>query len=73
MCENYGAAYLGFEYQRSFKDRQIAQALFGSSALSFAGSQVTDRTPMHCLQIILDCQPILEEAYFLIRALKTSL
>ena len=32
MCENYGAAYLAFEYQRSFKDKQIAEALFGRCA-----------------------------------------
>ncbi len=49
MCENYGAAYVAFEYQRSFKDKQIAQALFGSSKLSFAGSQVTDRAPNELL------------------------
>lgn len=45
MCENYGSAYLAFEYQRSFKSDEIAQALFGSSVLTFEGSQVTDRTP----------------------------
>ncbi len=49
MCENYGAAYVAFEYQRSFKERQIAQSLFGSQRLSFAGSAVTDRAPNELL------------------------
>ena len=44
MCDNYGSAYLAFEYQRSFKPNRIAEALFGSNRLFFAGSQVTDRS-----------------------------
>lgn len=43
MCENYGSTYLAFEYQRSFKEEQIAEALFGSPRLCFAGSAVEDR------------------------------
>ena len=45
MCENYGATYLAFEYQRSFKECEIAEALFGSPTLCFAGSSVEDRQP----------------------------
>jgi len=45
MCENYGAGYVAFEYQRSFKESDIAAALFGSSSLRFAGSDITDRRP----------------------------
>ncbi len=49
MCENYGSAYLAFEYQRSFRDKHLAEALFGSSRLSFAGSDVEDRRPNELL------------------------
>ena len=49
MCETYGSAYLAFEYQRSFKNHHLAQALFGSSCLRFAGSEVTDRQPNELL------------------------
>jgi hypothetical protein len=49
MCENYGSAYLAFEYQRSFKNKHIAQALFGTSTLRFAGSNVEDRQPNELL------------------------
>ena len=38
MCENYGAAYIAFEFQRSFRDKQIARAMFGQTGLHFAGS-----------------------------------
>jgi len=43
MCNNYGAAYFVYEYQRSFDSRHISNALFGSSTLSFAGSLVPNR------------------------------
>ncbi len=49
MCENYGCAYLAFEYQRSFREKQLAEALFGDSCLRFAGSAVTDRQPNELL------------------------
>lgn len=49
MCENYGSAYLAFEYQRSFKPHHIAKLLFGAPCLQFAGSAVTDRTPCELL------------------------
>ena len=49
MCENYGAAYLAFEFQRSFKEDELAEALFGSTCLRFAGSDVTDRKPNELL------------------------
>lgn len=45
MCENYGSAYLAFEYQRSFKTNRLAEALFGTPVLHFEGSQITDRSP----------------------------
>lgn len=43
MCQNYGATYAAFEYQRSFKSKHIARSLFGESTLHFAGSQVSER------------------------------
>ncbi|MBA3752103.1 hypothetical protein H0X06_04905 [Candidatus Dependentiae bacterium] len=49
QCENYGAGYLTFEYQRTFKSKQLAQGLFGTPVVSFAGSAVTDRTPRELL------------------------
>ncbi len=49
MCENYGAAYLAFEFQRSFRDKQLARAMFGQTGLHFAGSAVTDRLPNELL------------------------
>ncbi|MBA2307127.1 hypothetical protein H0W26_03275 [Candidatus Dependentiae bacterium] len=49
QCSNYGAGYLAFEYQRTFKSKQLAQGLFGSPTLSFAGSAVTDRRPNELL------------------------
>jgi hypothetical protein len=49
MCENYGTGYIAFEYQRSFKDNKLADALFGSPTLSFAGSSFTDRAPNELL------------------------
>ena len=49
MCENYGCAYLAFEYQRTFREKHLATALFGCSTLRFAGSAVTDRQPNELL------------------------
>lgn len=49
MCENYGVGYLAFEFQRSFKEKELAEALFGSSSLRFAGSAITDRLPNELL------------------------
>lgn len=49
MCENYGVGYLAFEFQRSFKEKDLAEALFGSSSLRFAGSAITDRLPNELL------------------------
>ena len=43
QCSNYGAGSLAFEYQRTFKSRELAQGLFGSPTLFFAGSSVTNR------------------------------
>lgn len=45
MCENYIASYLAFEFQRSFREEELADALFGNCSLSFAGSDVPDRRP----------------------------
>ncbi len=39
----YAGMELGVEYQRSFKDKDIAKALFGTETLQFQGSQITDR------------------------------
>lgn len=39
----YAGMELGVEYQRSFKDKDIAKALFGTETLKFQGSQITDR------------------------------
>lgn len=44
MCNNWGAAYFVYEYQRSFNNKILANVLFGSSTLNFAGSLVPDRT-----------------------------
>lgn len=49
MCENYGVGYIAFEFQRSFKEKELASALFGSPTLRFAGSEVTDRRPNELL------------------------
>lgn len=49
MCENYGCAYLAFEYQRTFREKQLAQSLFGDTSLRFAGSAVTNRQPNELL------------------------
>jgi len=43
MCSNYGSAYFVYEYQRSFNDKIIANAILGGSTLHFAGSLVPDR------------------------------
>lgn len=45
MTKNYGAAYFAFEYQQTSNSQGLAQALFGSSTLSFAGSLVPNRNP----------------------------
>jgi hypothetical protein len=45
MCENYGAAYISYEYQRSFRGERIARQLFGGTTLRFAGSAVANRDP----------------------------
>lgn len=39
----YAGLELGVEYQRSFKDKDIAKSLFGRETLLFQGSQITDR------------------------------
>lgn len=39
----YAGMELGVEYQRSFKDKDIAKALFGTETLKFQGSQIADR------------------------------
>ncbi|CDK30430.1 hypothetical protein [Candidatus Babela massiliensis] len=44
MCNNYGAAYFAYEYQRSFNDKIIANALFGNCRLNFSGSAVANRS-----------------------------
>jgi hypothetical protein len=49
MCENYGVGYLAFEFQRSFKEEDLAEALLGSNSLRFAGSAITDRRPNELL------------------------
>ena len=49
MCENYGTSYLAFEFQRSFRESDLAQALFGSCSLDFAGSAIEDRLPNELL------------------------
>lgn len=45
MCENYGTAYLAYNYQRNFRPERIANQLFGGCCLKFAGSNVADRDP----------------------------
>ena len=49
MCENYGVGYVAFEFQRSFRECDLSDALFGSSSLRFAGSDVQDRMPNELL------------------------
>ncbi len=44
MCCNYGAAYLAYEYQRSFDSCHISNALFGGKKLRFSGSLVPNRS-----------------------------
>lgn len=43
MCENYGSAYLAYEYQQTFNSKRLAQAYFGTDTLKFAGSAVPNR------------------------------
>ncbi len=43
MCNNYGVAYLAYEYQRSFNSCRIANSLFGGRTLRFSGSLVPGR------------------------------
>ena len=49
MCENYGAIYLAYEYQRSFRGSHLANGLFGGNTLSFSGSLA----PTRCNQELL--------------------
>lgn len=51
MCQYYGAGYIAFEYQRSFRPEQLAHALFGTPTLRFAGSLVPDR---RCDELLAD-------------------
>lgn len=45
MCENYGSAYLAYEYQQTFNSKRLAQAYFGTDVLKFAGSGLPNRKP----------------------------
>ena len=45
----WGNLSLALEYSRSFRGDRIAQYLFGSTHLSFSGSQVADRGPRDLL------------------------
>lgn len=49
MCETYGAAYLAYEYQRSFRPERLAKTLFGTTTLKFSGSLAPDRKPNELL------------------------
>lgn len=45
MDQVYGGFQLAFEYQRSFESARLAQGMFGSNVLNFAGSQVANPAP----------------------------
>ena len=47
-CENYGATYIAYEYQRTFKNKCLLRPLIGGNALEFAGSLAQNR-PLHSL------------------------
>ena len=44
MCNNWGAFYLAYEFQRTFKSERLANALFGTNTLCFPGSLVPNRS-----------------------------
>jgi hypothetical protein len=43
-CEFNGGIALGYEFQQTFKSRDLANCMFGTNVLSFKGSQVAGRT-----------------------------
>ncbi|HBL98676.1 TPA: hypothetical protein DDZ86_03475 [Candidatus Dependentiae bacterium] len=43
-CRNYGGLNISYRYQRNFHASRIAESLFGSCGLNFAGSQATSRS-----------------------------
>jgi len=43
MDETYGSLYLAYEYQHSFKSRELARTILGDSILYFEGSQIIKR------------------------------
>lgn len=43
LCENYVSYAAALGYSRSFRPERLAQTLFGSTSINFAGSQVPDR------------------------------
>jgi len=43
MCNNWGAFYVAYEFQQTFKSERLANALFGTSTLEFSGSLVPNR------------------------------
>jgi hypothetical protein len=43
MCQSYGAMYLAFEYQRTFRPCRLAESIFGTQTLKFQGSGVENR------------------------------
>ncbi len=44
ICQFYGAMYLAFEYQRTFRPCRLAESIFGSQCLNFQGSAVPNRS-----------------------------